>query len=70
MAKFIRLTELRRVVYRGWCHYDIIVNLDEISSFKTMDDGYNMYYMLYLKNGTEYNITEDSYKRLQQEVNC
>ncbi len=69
MTNFIRITEIRRECYRGYDEYDVIVNIDEISSFgKEYDGSTYSYYMLNMKNGTNFRITEGSYKKLQQAV--
>jgi len=69
MANFIRITEIRREAYSGYVEYDVIVNIDEISSFgKEYDGSTYRYYMLNMKNGTNFRITEGSYKKLQQEI--
>lgn len=67
MAKFIRLQE--KIRENSECTYNVTVNLDDISSFTERYNSYGKYYVLYMKNGMKYSITEDSYKKLGQEIN-
>lgn len=66
MAKFIQLQEISRE--GSECTYNVTVNLDDVSSFTERYNCYGKYYVLYMKNGMKYSITEDSYKKLGHEV--
>lgn len=69
MAKFIRLQEMRREGHSE-CAYDVIVNLDDVSTFTEKCNSYGKYYVIYMKNGMKYFLAEESYNKLRQEVNA